>query len=159
VLIEAQAHKVETNKPSQYISGTVLAFDFGERRIGVAVGELALGIAHPVQTIDVAASQPRFSRITALIDEWRPVLLVVGLPRRMDGSEHRMTELARKFARRLHGRFRIETVLEDERLTSAEAEQDARESGLSAAQIKRHVDQLAAKAILDSFFRSRRVSS
>ncbi|MEQ1882537.1 MAG: Holliday junction resolvase RuvX [Burkholderiales bacterium] len=159
MLIAAGAREVETEKPTQCVSGTVLAFDFGERRIGVAVGELALGIAHPVETIDAVATQPRFSRIAALIDEWRPVLLVVGLPRRMDGTEHQMTELARKFARRLHGRFGIEIALEDERLTSAEAEQDARDSGLSAAQIKMHVDQLAAKAILDSFFRSRRVSS
>ena len=125
VLIAAGAREIETEKPTQCVSGTVLAFDFGERRIGVAVGELALGIAHPVETIDAVANQPRFSRIAALIDEWQPVLLVVGLPRRMDGTEHQMTELARKFARRLHGRFGIEIALEDERLTSAEAEQDA----------------------------------
>jgi putative holliday junction resolvase len=159
MLIEAGTRKVETKKPTHNVSGTVLAFDFGERRIGVAVGELALGIAHPVETIDVVATQPRFARIAALIDEWRPVVLVVGLPRRMDGSEHRMTALARKFAQRLRGRFGIETLLEDERLTSAEAEQDARDCGMSPDQIKRHVDQLAAKAILDSFFRGRHVSS
>ena len=159
VLIDAGEREVDSQNPVQRASGTVLAFDFGERRIGVAVGELGLGIAHPVETIDAAATQPRFSRIAALINEWRPVLLVVGLPCRMDGTGHRMTALARKFAQRLHGRFGIETALEDERLTSAEAELDARESGMNPARIKRHVDQLAAKAILDSFFRSRRVAS
>ena len=83
--------------------GTVLAFDFGERRIGVAVGELELGIAHPLETIDAAANDARFARIAALLQEWQPVLLVVGLPLALDGTEHRLTALARKFAQRLQG--------------------------------------------------------
>ena len=132
--------------------GTVLAFDFGERRIGVAVGELQLGIAHPLETIDAAANDARFNRIAALLQEWRPVLLVVGLPLALDGSEHRLTGMARKFAQRLHGRFGIETRLVDERLTSVEAQCIARESGLSARDSKRHVDPLAAKLILETFF-------
>jgi putative Holliday junction resolvase len=132
--------------------GTVLAFDFGERRIGVAVGELELGIAHPLETIDAAANDARFARIAALLQEWRPVLLVVGLPLALDGGEHRLTELARKFAQRLHGRFGIETRLVDERLTSVEAQREARESGLTARGSKRHVDPLAAKLILEAFF-------
>jgi putative Holliday junction resolvase len=132
--------------------GTVLAFDFGERRIGVAVGELQLGIAHPLQTIDAAANAARFALIAALLQEWRPVLLVVGLPLALDGGEHRLTGLARKFAQRLHGRFGIETRLVDERLTSVEAQREARESGLTARGGKRHVDPLAAKLILEAFF-------
>lgn len=132
--------------------GTVLAFDFGERRIGVAVGELELGIAHPLETIDAAANDARFARIAALLQDWRPVLLVVGLPLTLDGAEHRLTGLARKFAQRLHGRFDIETRLVDERLTSVEAQRDARASGLSARDSKRHVDPLAAKLILEAFF-------
>jgi putative Holliday junction resolvase len=132
--------------------GTVLAFDFGERRIGVAVGELELGIAHPLQTIDAAVNDARFARIATLLQEWRPVLLVVGLPLALDGSEHRLTGLARKFAQRLHGRFGIETRLVDERLTSVEAQREARESGLIARDSKRHVDPLAAKLILEAFF-------
>ena len=132
--------------------GTVLAFDFGERRIGVAVGELQLGIAHPLETIDAAANDARFTRIAALLQEWRPVLLVVGLPRALDGSEHRLTGLARKFTQRLQGRFGIATRLIDERLTSVEAQRMVRESGLSARNGKRHVDPLAAKLILETFF-------
>jgi putative Holliday junction resolvase len=132
--------------------GTVLAFDFGERRIGIAVGELELGIAHPLETIDAAAYDARFVRIAALVQEWRPVLLVVGLPLALDGGEHRLTGLARKFAQRLHGRFGIKTRLVDERLTSVEAQRDARESGLTARESKRHVDPLAAKLILETFF-------
>jgi len=132
--------------------GTVLAFDFGERRVGVAVGELQLGIAHPLETIDAAANDARFARIAALVQEWRPVLLVVGLPLALDGGEHRLTGLARKFAQRLHGRFGIETRLVDERLTSVEAQREARASGLTARDGKRHVDPLAARLILEAFF-------
>jgi putative Holliday junction resolvase len=132
--------------------GTVLAFDFGERRVGVAVGELQLGIAHPLETIDAAANDARFARIAALVQEWRPVLMVVGLPLALDGGEHRLTGLARKFAQRLRGRFGIEARLVDERLTSVEAQREARASGLTARDSKRHVDPLAAKLILEAFF-------
>jgi len=135
-----------------FANGTVLAFDFGERRIGVAVGELQLGIAHPLETIDAAANDARFARIDALLREWRPVLVVVGLPLALDGGEHRLTGLARKFAQRLRGRFGIETRLVDERLTSVEAQRAARAGGLTARDSKRHVDPLAAKLILEAFF-------
>jgi putative Holliday junction resolvase len=135
-----------------FATGTVLAFDFGERRVGVAVGELQLGIAHPLETIDAAGNDARFARIAALVQEWRPVLLVVGLPLALDGGEHRLTGLARKFAQRLRGRFGIEARLVDERLTSVEAQREARASGLTARDSKRHVDPLAAKLILEAFF-------
>ncbi|HKQ24525.1 MAG TPA: Holliday junction resolvase RuvX [Burkholderiales bacterium] len=143
-------HAAHNTQQSSF--GTVFAFDFGELRIGVAVGELELGIAHPLETIDAAANDARFARIAALLQEWRPVLLVVGLPLALDGTEHRLTGLARKFAQRLHGRFGIETRLIDERLTSVEAQRDARASGLTARESKRHVDPLAAKLILEAFF-------
>jgi putative Holliday junction resolvase len=74
------------------------------------------------------------------------------LPLALDGGEHRLTGLARKFAQRLHGRFGIDTRLVDERLTSVEAQRAARESGLTARGSKRHVDPLAAKLILEAFF-------
>lgn len=146
----ALAHTAHSTKYPRI--GTVLAFDFGERRIGVAVGELELGISHPLETIDAAANDARFARIAALLQDWRPVLLVVGLPLTLDGGEHRLTGLARKFAQRLQGRFDIETRLVDERLTSVEAQRDARASGMSARDSKRHVDPLAAKLILEAFF-------
>jgi len=133
-------------------SGTILAFDFGERRIGVAVGELQLGVAHPLETIDAEANDVRFARIEALVDEWRPVLLLVGLPLALDGGEHGLTALARRFAQRLQGRYGIETRLVDERLTSVEAEQQAREIGLDVRKARSKIDQLAAKLILESFF-------
>lgn len=133
-------------------SGTVLAFDFGERRIGVAVGELQLGVAHPLETIDARASDVRFRRIEALVNEWQPVLLLVGLPLALDGSEHTMTALARRFALRLHGRYGIATRLVDERLTTVEAERQVRDLGLDVRTSRSKVDQLAAKLILESYF-------
>ena len=133
-------------------SGTVLAFDFGERRIGVAVGELQLGVAHPLETIDAQANDVRFARIEALVNEWQPALLLVGLPLALDGSEHAMTALARRFALRLQGRYGITTRLVDERLTSVEAERQARDLGLDVRAARSKVDQLAAKLILESYF-------
>lgn len=134
------------------VSGAVLAFDFGERRIGVAVGELQLGIAHPLETIDTVVTDARFERIGVLVKEWRPALFVVGLPLALDGTEHRMTAAARKFSQRLKGRFGIDARLVDERLTSIEAQHEARQNGLDSREAKRHVDQLAAKLILEAFF-------
>jgi putative holliday junction resolvase len=133
-------------------SGTVLAFDFGERRIGVAVGELQLGVAHPLETIDAEANDVRFARIEALVNEWQPVLLLVGLPLALDGSEHGLTALARRFAQRLQGRYGIETRFVDERLTSVEAEQQARDMGLDVRKARSKIDRLAAKLILESYF-------
>ncbi len=136
----------------------MLAFDYGERRIGVAVGELQLGIAHPLETIDAAASEPRFARIAALIEEWRPVLLVVGLPLALDGTEHRLSELARKFSQRLHGRFGLEVRLVDERLSSVEAQRAAHDGGLDGREAKKHLDSLAAKLILETFFEDKSIA-
>ena len=133
-------------------SGTVLAFDFGERRIGIAVGELQLGVAHPLETIDAPSNDARFARIEALINEWQPVLMLVGLPLTLDGNESAMTALARRFAARLQGRYGIDTRLVDERLTSVEAEQQARDLWLEPRAARAKIDQLAAKLILETYF-------
>lgn len=133
-------------------AGTVLAFDFGEKRIGVAVGDLALGLAHPLSTVRAASGQRRFHDIAALIGEWRPVVLVVGLPSHADGTEHELTRLARRFARQLEGRFGIKTVLVDERFTSESASCSLRESGISGKKQKPLLDQVAAQHILQTFF-------
>ena len=132
------------------VKGTVLAFDFGTKRIGVAVGDLTLRIAHPLTTLEATQNERRFNAIAALIKEWQPVFLVVGLPAYMDGSEHEMSRLCRRFALRLEQRFKLRTVLVDERLSSHAAELSLADSG--AARIKTRVDQVAAQHILQSFF-------
>jgi putative Holliday junction resolvase len=132
--------------------GTVLAFDFGEKRIGVAIGELMLGIAHPLTTIAAEANDERFNQIEKLIAEWRPVQLVVGLPLSLEGQEHGLTALCKKFARRLDGRFALPVVLIDERLSSAEASQNLKEIGIAGRRQKPMLDQVAAQRILQSYF-------
>jgi putative Holliday junction resolvase len=133
-------------------TGTVLAFDFGTKRIGVAVGDLKLRIAHPLTTIRAQDNRTRFSAIAALIDEWRPAELVVGVPGHEDGGRHEIGALARRFAHRLEGRFRIATRLIDERLTSHAAEARLRAAGISRGKLKSSLDAAAAQEILQSYF-------
>ena len=133
----------------------MLAFDFGTKRIGVAVGDLTLAIAHPLTTIRAEDSASRFAAIAALIDEWHPSELVVGVPAHDDGREHHTGALARRFARRLEGRFHIATRLVDERLTSLVAEGRLREAGTSRRRIRQSLDAAAAQEILQSYFATR----
>ena len=136
-------------------SGTVLAFDFGEKRIGVAVGDLTAGIAHPLTTIGAADNRARFAAIGALIDEWQPAELVVGVPMHEGGGVHPVGELARRFARRLEGRFGIATRLIDERLTSYMAEAGLREAGTARRKVRQAIDAAAAQIILEAYFAAR----
>ena len=132
--------------------GTVLAFDFGVKRIGVAVGEWPLAQAHPLTTIHGEANAERFAAIEALLKEWRPVSLVVGLPVALDGSAHEMTARSTRFANQLRGRFGLDVDYAEERLSSAEAEERLRESGYNARGAREHLDTLAAQIILQSYF-------
>lgn len=135
--------------------GTVLAFDFGEKRIGVAVGEWELRQAHPLATICGEANRERFAAIAALIDEWRPAGLVVGMPLALDGSVHAMSARCTRFANQLRGRFGLPVAYADERLTSVEAEERLREGGrrpARSAQAKAQIDSLAAQIILQCYF-------
>ncbi|MEO6824704.1 MAG: Holliday junction resolvase RuvX [Nitrosospira sp.] len=131
---------------------TILAFDFGEKRIGVAVGNEGLGLAHPLATISDEDTARRFDSIFKLIEEWQPVLLIVGLPTHADGVEHGLTRLSRRFARRLEGRFGIKTVLVDERYTSISARAALSEAGVKRKKQKTVLDQVAAQLILQSYF-------
>lgn len=135
-------------------TGTVLAFDFGTKRIGVAVGDFETRIAHPLTSITGAENRARFAAIEKLIAEWRPARLVVGLPAHADGAEHPVGRLARRFAQRLQGRFGIPAELVDERLTSHEAEGMLRASGARGARLKAGLDAVAAQRILQTYFES-----
>jgi putative Holliday junction resolvase len=136
-------------------STTVLGFDFGEKRIGVAVGDLALGIAHPVTAIQAQSNEQRLAAVAALVAEWRPALLVVGLPLHPDGAEHELTRAARRFAGRLRERFRLETVLVDERYTSAAADSALAETGTGGGRRRRALDPVAAQHILQAWLDER----
>ena len=138
-----------------HLIGTILAFDFGERRIGVAVGNLELALAHPLATVSNRNTAECFQSIAQLIDEWHPALLAVGLPTHADGTEHELTLRSRRFARRLEGRFGIRTVLVDERYTSIEAGAALREAGVNKKKQKPLLDQIAAQLILQTYFDGR----
>ena len=132
--------------------GTVLAFDFGAKRTGVAAGESETRLAHPLPAIRAERSDARFAAIARLLAEWRPARLVVGLPLATDGSAHAMTLRARRFARQLEGRFRISVTLVDERYSSVEAESRLR---ADPGAIRRSVDSTAAQVILQQYFDGR----
>lgn len=132
--------------------GTVLAFDFGIKRIGVAIGESLLGQARAHTTLAAEDNDSRFAAIARLIAEWQPTLLVVGLPRSLDGEENDMTARCRRFARQLEGRFGLPVELIDERLSSSEAEARLADKGLAWQERKKHVDALAAEIILQDYF-------
>jgi putative Holliday junction resolvase len=134
--------------------GTVLAFDFGEKRIGVATGETLLASAHPLTVIRAESNDQRFAAIGKLIAEWQPEQLVVGLPTHVDGTPHEMTRLATKFAERLKKRFNLPVSMADERLTSLDAESRLRETGHNAKSAKPLLDAVAAQLILQTWFES-----
>jgi putative Holliday junction resolvase len=135
------------------VCGTLIGFDFGERRIGVAVGETSTRIAMPLGAIEESANDARFREIGKLVDEWRPAAFVVGRPRHSDDSEHAIAKLAEKFARRLAARYNLPVAFVDETLTSATAEAELRGMRTRASR-KSDVDALAAAIILQSYLDS-----
>ena len=133
-------------------TGTLLAFDFGEKRIGVAVGETLLQQAHPLTTIRSEVNAERFAAIAALINEWKPARLIVGRPVALDGTPHTMTARCTRFANQLRGRFGLPVDYAEERYSSVEADARLREAGHDARSAKEHVDALAAQIILQHYF-------
>ncbi len=133
-------------------AGTVLAFDFGEKFTGVAVGETSIGVAHPLGLITAQGNAARMDEVAALVAEWKPGTLVVGLPLSMDGTEHELTRRCRRFARQLVARFSLPVELVDERLSSAAAEEALREAGKGGRKHKLRAHQVSAQIILQSHF-------
>lgn len=134
---------------------TVICFDFGLARIGVAVGETETGHAHPIAVISGEANTARFAAIEALLAEWKPATLVVGLPTHLDGSEHAMTVRCRRFANQLHGRYGLPVELVDERLSSVEAEDRLNDAGLQGwRKQKPRLDSAAAQILLLQYLES-----
>lgn len=121
---------------------TILAFDFGIKRIGVAMGNTMIGQAQPLKVISSLDNAARFAAIGALIAEWTPARLVVGLPSHPDGTEHEMTARCRRFANQLHGRFNLPVELVDERYSSA----------VIVAKRGEVIDDRAAAIILQQYF-------
>jgi len=137
-------------------TGTIIAFDFGFRRIGVAVGQTLTGSANALSVVPFA-TQPDWQIISNILGEWKPVALVVGLPLSADGCETDMSKGARRFGRQLEGRFGIPVLFEDERLTSFSAEQRFVEARARSGMRRKNAslkDAIAAQIILESWLQT-----
>ncbi len=145
---------------------TLLGFDFGTKRIGIAIAQEVTGSANPLTTVTAVKHKPDWDSISKIIAEWQPDLLVVGLPLHMDGSEQTMTQAARRFSNQLHGRYQIPVALMDERLSSNEAESILKEQSGSRTVSrdflfrnsvfpdKAQIDMMSAQLILQSWMAS-----
>jgi putative Holliday junction resolvase len=143
---------------SSAVAGTVLAFDFGTRRIGVAVGETHTGLAHALATIPATHDDETMRAIATLVEEWGPSLFVVGLPVHADGVAHAMTEQARHFAKQLERHFNIAVEFCDERFTTQAASGALREAGARGRRHKLARDRVAAQLILQDYLDRRRAA-
>jgi putative Holliday junction resolvase len=123
---------------------TVMAFDFGTRRIGVAVGNTLTCLGQPIKTIAESSSDAVFKVIEVLLKEWQPNRLIVGLPSHPDGTEHEMSAKARRFGNQLNGRFQLPVDWVDERYTSAVLEGDP--------DMRDNLDAQSAALILEQYF-------
>lgn len=132
---------------------TYLGFDYGTRRIGVAVGQDITRTATGLLTLQAVNDKPDWSAIAKLIDEWRPTALVIGLPLNMDDSENERTRQARRFCNQCHERFRLPVHTMDERLSTIEAQHIL--SAQSGSKRDRDSDKLAAQLILQSWLEMR----
>lgn len=137
----------DTPKPQ----GIIVAFDFGLKRIGVAVGQTVTRTATPEGMIPAESGDPRWDLLESIIKQWRPKALVVGVPLNMDGTEQPMTVNARAFIERLHARTGLPVYGVDERLTTVEARARLFETGGYKAIQKSSVDAMAAKILLEAW--------
>jgi len=134
----------------------LLGFDFGTKRIGVAVGQELTATARALETLNSPDGGPDWPGISRLIEQWQPDALVLGLPLNLDGSDHEITRLARRFGNRLRGRYNLPVYTVDERLSSAEAEALLAERGRFE---KEDVDKVAAQLILQSWLEQQATGS
>ena len=132
---------------------SLLAFDFGLKQIGVAYGQTLTKNANALSILKAQNGKPQWLEIDALITQWKPNLVLVGLPLNMDDTESELSARARKFARRLEGRFNVQVEMVDERLTSQEAKSIIRENSKrgSSTEDLTKIDHIAAALILQSW--------
>jgi len=131
---------------------TLLAFDYGTKNIGVATGQTITASANSLAGLKAKDGVPDWTQIEKLIKEWKPDLVLVGLPLNMDDTESELSARARKFGNRLHGRFGVKVEMVDERLSSFEAKGEVMSRGGSRDYKNNPVDSIAARLILESWF-------
>ena len=136
-------------------SGSVMAFDFGLKRIGVAVGDLELGIAHPVVTLNVETNVDRLAAVEKLVAEWQPTQFVIGEAQYEDAvnsEPHPIAHLAKKFGNRLTEQYHLPIIYVNEFLSSTEAASQLKAQGITGRAQKTQLDQVAAQIILQAYF-------
>ena len=136
---------------------TILAFDFGLQRTGVAVGNTLTGSASPECTLQSRDEKPDWDGISNLIEEWKPELIVVGMPIELDGSESPLKKRIERFCNQLNGRYNLPVEQENEQFTSIEAAQrlkQLRQSGRKQKVKKEEVDKIAASIILENWMKN-----
>ncbi|WP_211224571.1 Holliday junction resolvase RuvX [Marinimicrobium agarilyticum] len=133
----------------------IIAFDYGLKNIGVATGQTLTGTGTAQAPLKARDGIPDWAAVEALLGEWRPELVLVGLPLNMDDSESELSARARKFANRLHGRFGVAVEMVDERLSSFEAKGEVMARGGSRDYGKNPVDSIAARIILETYLTGR----
>ena len=143
----------ETNN-QKLLTGNILSFDFGEKRVGVAIGNTITNNIHPLETIETSKKIERYIKIESLLETWKPIQLIVGYPLNDDGSKSRMSSLAKKFGEKLKNKFNIPVHFVDERFSSSEAELRLKALEKNLKKRKHIIDQVAAMIILDSYFES-----
>lgn len=131
---------------------TVLIFDFGTKSIGVAVGQEITGTASPLNALKALDGIPNWDVLAQVFQEWSPNLVVVGLPLNMDGTDQHVTFAAKKFANRLHAKYRVPVETSDERLTTVDAKARLFELGGYKKLDKQKVDSVSACLIFESWF-------
>lgn len=134
---------------------TILAFDYGTRNIGLAVGQEFSCSAQELSPLKARDGIPDWNQVARVINEWQPALLLVGLPLNMDGSDSEFGQRARKFGNRLHGRFGLAVEMVDERLTTFSAKGEAMARGHGGNYREAPVDSIAARLILESWFQQK----
>ncbi len=131
---------------------TLIGFDFGKKYIGVAVGQELTGNASPLGSIKASDGIPNWDDLAKYLKEWLPDIIVVGLPLNMDGSEQQLTLDAKKFGKRINGRFGINVEFQDERLTTADAKEQLFAQGGYRNLKKDNIDAQSAALIIESYF-------
>ena len=129
-----------------------VAFDFGGKRVGVAMGDASIGIAHPIKTIAYKTSTELMAEIERIVSEWKPSALVVGMPRKESGEPHSLEKRVNRFCKTLESRFKLMVHTIDESYTSVEADQFLSENKVGWEKRKKMIDMVAAQLILEDFF-------
>lgn len=141
------------DQPSATMNGTLLGFDYGSRKMGVAVGQTITQTARPLEPFKMQHGMPNWDQFTQLLRHWQPIALVVGIPVNEGFEDQQMVLAAKKFARRLQGRYRLPVFGVDEQLTSFVAREALIDYGGAKALQRNSVDSIAAQFILETWLR------